>query len=612
MDMKRTFFLVASTFALTLCAQNASTMDVGYCSDESTGAIGLTDKGLNVAAVFFDEDFLAQYAGNEVTALLVQLGASFGSEGSVFLTDDLGESVPMRYDAEYDIPDFDFVPCYKWIEVPLPTPLTIDPARPFYAGIRILPYASAPYYGCYQFAVDQSEQGAAHCFIYDDAKHRWGRITDYSYEEEEGNPNFLVKLRVKGSALPADDVVVSDLKCVDYLRTGETAACSFVVTNVAANDVTEFDAELLLDGAMAETQHVELQAPLKTKESTTCRFEHFSFAHEGTHKIEVRVANLNGVADSHPENNTVEREVSVIDRYYDRKVLVEAFTTMSCANCPGAHERQDVAFEGVENVVRVDHHSGFGTDVLTTNADRDFLWFYANGGTTYAPGMMFDRAMVDDFFDPQRSPGEEHSPVIGPGEAENMLFIFKHLEQQPAYVDVNIDGVYETESRELTVNVSGETIAKLMVENPTLNVWLTESGLSAADDRRYGQMTASGQLDMKFVHNNVMRTTMTGSWGEPMSQEVAPYSFSYSVKLDKSWRPENMEVVAFVANHDSTKPDNCRVMNANSVGLAELIRADGIVPVAAESVAPCVFDLQGRRVSSTTRGPKIVDGKLVM
>lgn len=616
--MKRIFFF-ASLFPLFA---NAQTMNVGYCSDESADAIGLYEKDVNAAAVHFDSDFLRQYAGNEVTALVIQLGASFGSAGSVFVTPELSPddySTTARYATEIDIPDFDFVPCYKWIEVPLPQPIKLDPEQPFYAGIRILPYTSEPYYGTWMFAVDDNAAGSGHNFIYDAKNKAWAPMEKYSFEELS-NPNLLLKLKIEGNALPMNDVAVSELSAPQYMRSEDTRSCTFEVTNLAANDVTDFEAELLLDGVPQGPVAKHLDKPLQTNETTTCSLDGIHFGNEGTHTVGVRVTKVQGVADTHPENNIAEAPISVIDHYYNRNVLVEAFTTMSCANCPNAHERMEAAYEGVENAVHVDHHSGFGTDILTTKADTDFLWFYNNNGTTYAPGAMFDRAMVDDFFDVQRDPGEEHTPVFGPGDPENILFIHNTLAERPAFVDVNIEATYNQTSRRLDIHVEGETIARLAgdfgtkgTDAPKINVWLTESKLSAADNPRYGQMTGSGKPDMTFVHNNAMRATLTGSWGKDFPEALAPYSFDYSTTLDAAWKAENMEIVVFISNYDPKNPDNCRVHNAAALPLSKVImgNVDGIVPttVAPTSFAP-LYDLQGRRVNTAAKGILIGNGRL--
>lgn len=617
--MKRLLLLSSCVAPLFASAQS---MNIGYCSDTSADAIGLYEKDVNAAAVRFDSDFLQQYADNEVTALVIQLGASFGSAGSVFVTPELSDddySTTARYATEIDIPNFDYVRCYEWVEVPLPEPIKLNPEQPFYAGIRILPYTSAPYYGTWQFAVDDNAAGKGHNFIYDVKKKAWAPMEKYSFEELS-NPNLLLKLKVEGNALPMNDVAVGELNFTPYMRTEDTQSCTFEVTNLAANDVTDFEAELLLDDVPQGPVATHLDKPLQTNESTKCTLNGIHFDSEGTHTVGVRVTTVQGVADTHSENNSTEAFISVIDHYYNRNVLVEAFTTMSCANCPQAHEKSEAAFEGVENVVLVDHHSGFGTDILTTSVDEALLWFYNNKGITYAPGSMFDRVMVDDFFDAQRSPGEEHSPIFGPGLLENYRLIHNTLANRPAYVDVNISAEYNAETRRLDIHVKGETIARLAgafspkgTDAPKINVWLTESKLSAADNPRYGQMTGSGKLDMNFVHNNALRTSLTDSWGEDFPEDLAPYSLDYSTTLNTAWKAENMEIVVFISNYDPNNPDNCRVHNAAALPLSKVITGDvdGIIPATAlpASFTP-LYDLQGRRVNAASKGVLIGNGRL--
>lgn len=587
-------------------------MTVGYCGDTSDDAIGLYENKVNVAAVEFSGEFLNQYAGNRVKSIVFQLGASFGSAGSIFVTDDLTATLPDKYPVEFPIPDFDTVPCYEWLEAPVPEPFVIEPGHPFYVGIRILPYTQTPYYGTWQLAVEENAAAADHSYIYDAVKDKWAHPSAYTFEKLTA-PNFLIKLCLEGTSLPTNDVSVTDLKAIEYMRSTESCTCTFNITNLASNDITTYDAELLLDGTVAQTQHVDLAEPLKTNETTECTFADISFANEGTHTICARVKSINGVADTHPENNSQEREISVIDTYFDHKILVEAFTTMSCANCPHAHDYQNEAFNGADKVVRVDHHSGFGTDILTTKPDEDFLWFYNNGGTIYAPGLMIDRIMIDDIFDPQRSPGEEHTPVVGGSILpDDLRYIYNTLVERPAWVNVNIDANYDADTRKLDVTVSGEAIAKLKGDNTVINVWLTESGLSAADNPKYGQMTGSGRPDMTFVHDHAMRATLTGSWGKPMSIGIAPYSQTFTTTLDASWKPENMDIVAFISNYDKTDPVNCMVHNAETLPFRAFLGndSDGVVRVemAAKHPAPA-YDLTGRTVSGNTKGIVIVGGK---
>lgn len=600
-------------------AQETSSLSVSYNDQESTGAVGASDKDMNIAAVEFTSEFLAQYVGCRITAIQYQMGASFGDDGSVFITHDLNEGTSSHYAMEYPIPDFDIIPCYQWLSFTLPEPITIEAGQSYIAGIRVMPYTDGQNYGSYQFAVNESVEGHAHSYMYDPTTQAWKPLSQYYFppenEVEYIHPHFLIKLLVEGETLPSNDVAVTGIKSVDYLRTSETCSCTYTYMNMAANDVRSMESVLLVDGKEVQRNAFLLDKAIATGEEAEAGFDNIKFDGEGTHTLEVRVVRVNGEDDSRPADNSASKKVSVIDRYFKHNTFVEAFTTMSCANCPQAHDRENEALNGLADVVRVDHHSGFGADVLTTHLDQSMLWFYNNKGATYAPGIMYDRAMVDYFYDPQRSVGEENSPVIGPGSVEDIRYIHNYLGAEPAYVSVQVVPEYNPATRQLKVTVTGEQIAHLAGSDVRLNVWLTESGLSAAENSKYGQMTGSGNKDYTFVHDHVMRATLTDTWGVPYTNEIGTCSQNFSTTVDAGWRADNMEVVAFVGNYDATNPANCRVYNAAKSPLQGNL--EGLHAVAVDAVqsgmAP-LYDLQGTlvRPTDTTRGVYISGGKKII
>lgn len=81
-----------------------------------------------------------------------------------------------------------------------------------------------------------------------------------------------------------------------------------------------------------------------------------------------------------------------------------------------------------------------------------------------------------------------------------------------------------------------------------------------------------------------------------------------TTKLDASWKPENMEIVAFVANYDETNCTNCTVYNAEGCALEGNDMMDGISTpeVASSATIQAVYDLQGARLGAMRRGLNIV------
>lgn len=109
---------------------------------------------------------------------------------------------------------------------------------------------------------------------------------------------------------------------------------------------------------------------------------------------------------------------------------------------------------------------------------------------------------------------------------------------------------------------------------------------------------------MKDEDHYVMIAHHTGYGTVSLSTDAA----TYTTTLDASWKPENMEIVAFVANYDETNCTNCTVYNAEGCALEGNDMVDGISTpeVASSATIQAVYDLQGARLGAMRRGLNIV------
>lgn len=112
---------------------------------------------------------------------------------------------------------------------------------------------------------------------------------------------------------------------------------------------------------------------------------------------------------------------------------------------------------------------------------------------------------------------------------------------------------------------------------------------------------------MKDEDHYVMIAHHTGYGTVSLSTDAPPYA-TYTTTLDASWKPENMEIVAFVANYDETNCTNCTVYNAEGCALEGNDMVDGISTpeVASSATIQAVYGLQGARLGAMHRGLNIV------
>ncbi len=227
----------------------------------------------------------------------------------------------------------------------------------------------------------------------------------------------------------------------------------------------------------------------------------------------------------------------------DRKVLVEDYTGHKCGNCPRAakalHDLKDVY--GDRLIIMTVHAGGFATvfppsapyftyDFRTpegTELDTDF-GISAIGNPN---GMVNRRQVNGNYVLSSTSWLGEISSVLG--------------DASPAPVKIEIENTFDATSRTLQTEINSEFVNSLggahklcvfLVEDSIIN-WQKDYDASPEDIPDY-------------VHRDVLRTSMNGTYGDAITNTTAGTidTKNYSKTLDASWNENNMKVISFVYN----------------------------------------------------------------
>ncbi|MBQ8968729.1 MAG: Omp28 family outer membrane lipoprotein [Bacteroidaceae bacterium] len=210
-----------------------------------------------------------------------------------------------------------------------------------------------------------------------------------------------------------------------------------------------------------------------------------------------------------------------------RSVLIEDFTGQRCINCPRATQTIAELQEayGEEKVVAVAFHSGpFGSTVrgvrypMTTDIGEAY---FAHWGLSSQPVGIVSRH--------------------GPSDYSDWGTQVYTLLQQTARVKMDLAVAYDADTRktDFTVTLMG-TEGDL---DGKLQLWLTEDSITAF------QYLPDGSTDQQYTHNHIFRDAVNDLWGSDLSLaegETTEETFSYTIPVDKDWKPEHMHVVAFV------------------------------------------------------------------
>jgi hypothetical protein len=120
-------------------------------------------------------------------------------------------------------------------------------------------------------------------------------------------------------------------------------------------------------------------------------------------------------------------------------------------------------------------------------------------------------------------------------------FIDQEIGLQPK-LSVIISKNYDSLTRELSVQISGEAKVDI-IGDLKLNILITESNIVDSQE-----VLDVGVVE-NYVHNHVLKTTMTESTGDNLAINLmngATYEKNYSMILPDDWDESNCEVIAFV------------------------------------------------------------------
>ena len=553
-------------------------MEYGYCGDlEST--IGWGAAGSVRAVIEIPAEIATRYQGAKITKVLSGLGNDAGSNAKVIILGSLDDATPVYSQ------DVTFK-AGKWNETTLTTPYTLD-GKACYIGYE-LTVSSA---NTYPVGIDAEEavpQGDL-CAMYDPETEKWiwEHLADYNFG------NNCIKVILSGENLPKYNLAFTTVSIKEYVRTGKPFSIVGTVENLAALDIETFDITCQIGDAAPVVSTINTLVA-KTSEAKFS-IDNLSIAEDGEYNIKLEISAVAGNPDEDPSDNSFEKTVHSMSNLADRKILIEEFSTTQCVNCPRAHEIMKNITSGRNDIALVVHHAGYGQDNYTISASSSYLNFY--NGYTYAPAMMIDRRFLGDRGAPGY-PEAATGPVFMVTTQSEVEEYVDYCFDQPAFVTVNIEDSYNEETRELVVRVYGETIIDLP-QTPYINIFLTESGMV--------NYQSGGGND--YVHNHAIRATMTGTWGKELSFTDNKYDVTYTTTLDSKWKPENMNIIAFVADYDSEDVNNCVVYNSNwkateyGAGVNDIVSdkcnvwtANGNIYLSGEYNRAEIYSLDGRLV----------------
>lgn len=215
-----------------------------------------------------------------------------------------------------------------------------------------------------------------------------------------------------------------------------------------------------------------------------------------------------------------------------QKVLLEEFTGHQCPNCPaGAQIAKQLQTLYGDRFVIIAYHagwfartlSGFTTDYRTTigtELDKIYNEEFYPAGLINREGNKLDRSLW----------ATAAAEIIS----------------REAKLSIQFSKEFNTTSRNLSVTVNLKAIETL--NEVKVCVFLTESGLVSPQKTSGDPEYPDGTIP-NYVHNNVFRASLNGTWGSSLFEGGAAIGETQSITvsgvLNSNWNENNMQIVCF-------------------------------------------------------------------
>jgi hypothetical protein len=223
-----------------------------------------------------------------------------------------------------------------------------------------------------------------------------------------------------------------------------------------------------------------------------------------------------------------------------KKVLLEEMTGHKCGNCPRANDKAyALSQQHAGHLVVVSIHSG-PLATFSPTASKYFSNYTTPEGDQVYQTLNSLNAVPFGLIDRQASGSDFQA---WPGYVEQRL-------QEAAEAGIRIFSCYDSASRDLGV------VVDLLYLQPgsasdRLSVWLVEDEI--VDWQK--DYTLSNPDIPDYVHHRVLRASLNGAWGSPLSgQDIAAgqrFRQSFRYDLPAYINPAKLHVVAFLHNADS-------------------------------------------------------------
>ena len=399
-----------------------------------------------------------------------------------------------------------------WNYVKLDAPLTIDASENLYVGYK-MDVQESSYPAMFDASgLDDSETEMSFAYLN-------GEYIDLATEpdfSDLGHP--MIQVLVGGDESKLETVTFLPVSIFKYWPKGSEVVPNIQFVNNSFGLVESLTVDYSING-VTDTEKFEFSTPVGPNSLYIMSMPLPAIAITDDVDFSYVVTHVNDKPILQSEENYQFYAYDKQDAV-ERTLLMEKFYSQFCGYSPQGKEAIDEAIVGYEDrVERIYHHAGYRADLFTIDESVETA---AEFGVNYSPGTMGDRLWFD---------------ALGSNAFNAMQWtgdLIADFLQKDGLASLKISDSYDVETRELTVNVSGNCI--VTPDNKKITVAVTHSNYSSFQKNAQNymhdhfpilyltaaggddlQVNADGSYDMTFKgvvpvsYNNGNGTIVTGN-----------------------------------------------------------------------------------------------------
>lgn len=342
-----------------------------------------------------------------------------------------------------------------WNYVKLDAPLTIDASENLYVGYK-MDVQESSYPAMFDASgLDDSETEMSFAYLN-------GEYIDLATEpdfSDLGHP--MIQVLVGGDESKLETVTFLSSSIFKYWPKGSEVIPNIQFVNNSFGSVESVTVDYSVNG-VTDTEKLEFSTPVGPNSLNIMSMPLPAITITDDVDFSYVVTHVNDKPILQSEENYQFYAYDKQDAV-ERTLLMEKFYSQFCGYSPQGKEAIDEAIVGYKDrVARIYHHAGYRADLFTIDESVETA---AEFGVNYSPGTMGDRMWFD---------------ALGSNAFNAMQWtgdLIADFLQQDGLASLKISDSYDVETRELTVNVSGNCI--VTPDNKKITVAVTHSNYSS-------------------------------------------------------------------------------------------------------------------------------------